>query len=111
MALGEVFRMETKPIAADDAEQQWIAKYRQAIEANNIAVRYSGSPPLRTRLTETLAKVLSNVGGMSKGWLRAKSRKVEAAGKHGPKIDRSKLRPHAVSYGLNVGKSTREKAS
>ncbi|MGC1370619.1 MAG: hypothetical protein WA824_00650 [Candidatus Sulfotelmatobacter sp.] len=105
--------METKPIAADDVDQQWIAKYRRAIEANNmILVRHPGSAPLKKRITGMFEKVLSGIGRMLERCIRMQSRNVKTAGKHsGQKIDRSKLRPHAVSYGLKVGKSTREKAS
>lgn len=105
--------METKPIAAEDAEQQWIAKYRQAIEANRILVRHSGSSRLSTCITETFEKLRSNVDGMIERCVRSQSRKDRAADKccSGPKIDRAKLRLPAARYGMKVGESMREKAS
>lgn len=103
--------METKPIVADDAEQQWIAKYRRAIEVNNLPVR-RGIAPLRKSITGMFEKVRWAVGRILEPCIRAQFWEIKTAGKHsGPKIDHSKLRPHAVSFGLKVGDSRREKAS
>ncbi len=99
--------METQPIVAVDAEQQWIAKYRRAIEAN-IPAPHSRGAPLRKRITEALEKVLSSVDEIIESCARVKSPHAKTAVKRrAMQIDHSKLRPH----GLTVGKSTREQAS
>jgi hypothetical protein len=99
--------MDTQPIAADHAEQQWIAKYRRAIEAN-IPAAHSRSGPFRKRITEALEKVLSSVGEILEPCVRVQWPRSKTAVKHSAaQIDHSKLRPN----GLTIGNSAHEKAS
>lgn len=102
--------METQPIAANDAEQQWIAKYRRALEAN-IPVPHSRSEPLGRRITDTVEKVLLNVARILEQCTRLQSAHAKTAIQCATRIEHSKLRPHTVSHGPRAGKPTGEKAS
>ncbi len=73
--------METQPTIADDAEQQWIAKYRRAIEAN-IPVARSRSAPLRKRITGAFETVVSSVGTLFEQCIRAPLRHAKTTVKH-----------------------------
>jgi hypothetical protein len=102
--------METQPTVADDAEQQWIAKYRRAIEAN-ISVPHSRSLPLRKCITETFVKALASVDRMLEQCVRVQPLHTKNAFKHSAtQIDHSKLCPQAMSSRLEVRDSWREKA-
>jgi hypothetical protein len=103
--------MDTQPIPSADAEQQWIAKYRRAIEAN-IPVQPSRSAGLKRRMVETLEGVMSSVGKILEHWMRVQSPPAETSIRlSATRIDPCKLHPQTVRYGGTAGKSARGKAS
>jgi hypothetical protein len=101
--------METQPIPSDDAEQQWIAKYRRAIEAN-LPVQHSRSASFRSRMVEILAGVLSSMGKILAHGMRVQSPQAKTPIRlSATRIDHCKLRPQTVRYDATAGRSSRER--
>lgn len=90
--------METQPIAAVEAEQQWIAKYRRAIEANT-AVPHSRSWFLSKPIMNTLAKALSSIGGRIEQCVHRAISEHRTGPKHrATQIGHAKLRPRTANH-------------
>lgn len=95
--------METQPVA-DDAEQQWIAKYRRAIESNP-SVPHTHSAHVAKHMIRRFGKILSSVGRIFDRSFRSRRENAEAT------IDITPRHPEAVSFGRTIGRSTGQKAS
>jgi hypothetical protein len=103
--------MEKPQLPADDTEQQWIAKYRQAIEAT-APVQYSRITALQKKAFAAYELVVASVARLFQQLISIRSPKVEAPPNLGTvRIGNSKLHVGQLKYGPAIDTHIREKAS
>jgi hypothetical protein len=64
--------MDTNDVPADNAEQQWIAKYRRALGAAAIPVQHSRGMNLWEAVARAYRLAASNVGKILEQWIHPK---------------------------------------
>jgi hypothetical protein len=62
--------MDTREIPANDPEQQWIAKYRKAMDATAISTHQPRRSTIRDAITRTCALIASKIGNFLERWTR-----------------------------------------
>lgn len=70
--------MDTNEVPADNAEQQWIAKYRQALDAAALPIQHSRAMNLCEAVVRAWGLAASNVGKIVEQWIHPHSLRTVA---------------------------------